>query len=352
MKKIIITMLVALLVIATTQAKPVVKVTPKKHATEQVVDQNDAAQDEVAQDEAVEDNPDAAVEEAVQAAKEASEKPIIDKDGIIIFKDGETVKVKFSDMNRIIKEHLDDTLINEDGLTIDTSDGRGMEVGSAEYNFAQDGMNLARDITTYLTVGAVFIVFFSLLFYYMHRRRRYKTVDRAIQAGYPLPDEFFGKRTPVMPQQPTTVYVNQIIPPTPDPNAPQGTQPAVGNMPPHAASGNSLNTVTDWSAFKNGFVTTAVGLGLMFFFLIAGMEAVAALMLIVIFVGVGKIFLAYQEQRNVRNFWQQQQWAQPQQPQQQQYEPQQPQQPQQWQQWNQQPQDVPPMPETPPEFRQ
>ena len=86
-------MLVALLVIATTQAKPVVKVTPKKHATEQVVDQNDAAQDEVAQDEAVEDNPDAAVEEAVQAAKEASEKPIIDKDGIIIFKDGETVKV-------------------------------------------------------------------------------------------------------------------------------------------------------------------------------------------------------------------------------------------------------------------
>ena len=67
MKKIIITMLVALLVIATTQAKPVVKVTPKKHATEQVVDQNDAAQDEVAQDEAVEDDPDAAVEEAVQA---------------------------------------------------------------------------------------------------------------------------------------------------------------------------------------------------------------------------------------------------------------------------------------------
>ena len=55
MKKIIITMLVALLVIATTQAKPVVKVTPKKHATEQVVDQNDAAQDEVAQDEAVEE---------------------------------------------------------------------------------------------------------------------------------------------------------------------------------------------------------------------------------------------------------------------------------------------------------
>ena len=119
MKKIIITMLVALLVIATTQAKPVVKVTPKKHATEQVVDQNDAAQDEVAQDEAVEDDPDAAVEEAVQAAKEAAEKPIIDKDGIIIFKDGETVKVKFSDMHRIIKEHLDDTLINEDGLTID-----------------------------------------------------------------------------------------------------------------------------------------------------------------------------------------------------------------------------------------
>lgn len=328
MKKIFITLLVALVVIATAQARPVLKVVPKKHATEQTVDKENSAQDEAAVDEA------ATAEENV----EPSEKPVIDKDGIIIKKDGKTVKVKFGDMNRIIKDHLDDTLISDDGLTIETNDGNRMTVGSAEYNLAQDGMNLARDITTSFAVAVVFIVFFSLLFYYLHRRRKYKTVDRAIHAGYPLPDEFFGKRSQVTPQQPTTVYVNQIIPPTPDPNAPQGSQPAPGYV-----KGNTGNTITDWTPFRSGITTTAVGIGLLFFFLIIGMEAIAALMLIVVFVGLGKIFTAYQEQQSLKNFWQQQQWTQPQQD---------PQQPQQWQQWNQNTEDVPPMPETPPEFKQ
>ncbi|MBO4722900.1 MAG: hypothetical protein J5629_08200 [Muribaculaceae bacterium] len=332
MKKIIITMLVAMLVLATAQAKPEKNVSHKNVGTEQTVAKA-SEQEEAKQANAEND----------ESKTNVTDKVKLTKDGIVVKDDnGNAVEVNVSDLNRIINEHLDDTVLS---ITPDES----IEINSENVNaMAQRGMDLAQDIARAFFVAIVFIVFFSLLFYYLHRRRKYKTVDRAIQAGYPLPDEFFGKRSLHTPQQPTNVYVTQVPPPSANSDMSEGSQPAPGTIPPnYGQSSNPLNNITDWTPFKKGIRITAWGLGLLFFFWILGAQPMAALMVIVVFIGLGKLFITYQEQQSLRNQWQQQQWMQ---------QPQQPQQgeQQQWQQWGQQqtPNNVPPMPETPPEFNQ
>ena len=207
MKRIIITMLVALIVLVNIEARPIKKAVPATATTTEAVEKaNEQQTDEQAAvtESASEQNAEDGNEEDASASKKMK----FDTDGVFIKdKDGNTVKVKFGDLSRIVRDHLDDTLLNEEILSADVNgeDFNNMEVGSATYNFAQDGMDLARDISTGFFISIVWIVALSLLFYYLHRRRKYKTVDRAIQAGYPLPDEFFGKRSQPMPQQPTTV---------------------------------------------------------------------------------------------------------------------------------------------------
>lgn len=328
MKKIIFTILVAVMTFTAAQAGPEKKGNHKDVATEQKVETSEQ-------------------KEANEPSTNGEETYVTDKvkltsDGIVVKDDeGNDVKVKIDDLNRIINEHLDDTVL---------SSAHGpVEINSENVNeMAHRGMDLAEDIARAFFTAIVCIVFFSLLFYYLHRRRKYKTVDRAIQAGYPLPDEFFGKRSQHVPQQPTTVYVTQVTPPEPNPNAPHDSQAAPGAVPPaYGQSNNPLNNITDWTPFKKGFRITAWGLGLLLFFWIVGATPVAALMVIVVFIGLGKLFVTYQEQQNLKNQWQQQQWTQQQWAQQPQQNAQ-----QQWQQWTpqQQPNNVHPMPDTPPEF--
>ena len=326
MKKIIFTILVAVMTLTAVHAGPDKKGNHKGVATEQKVETSE-------QKEA--DEPSINGEETY-----VTDKVKLTKDGVVVKDDeGNDVKVNIDDLNRIINENLDDTVL---------SDAHGpIEIDSQNVNeMATRGMDLAEDIARAFFTAIVCIVFFSLLFYYLHRRRKYKTVDRAIQAGYPLPDEFYGKRSQHIPQQPTTVYVTQVTPPAANPNMPNDSQAAQGAVPPaYDQSSNPLKNITDWRPFKKGFRITAWGLGLLLFFWIVGATPVAALMVIVVFIGLGKLFVAYQEQQNLKNLWQQQQWTQqpqqPQQPQQQWQQPRQPQQPH---------DDVPPIPETPPEF--
>ncbi len=328
MKKIIFTILVAVMTLTAAQAGPEKKGNHKDVVTEQKVETSEQ-------------------KEANEPSTNGEETYVTDKvkltsDGIVVKDDeGNDVKVNINDLNRIINEHLNDTVL---------SSAHGpVEINSENVNeMAHRGMDLAEDIARAFFTAIVCIVFFSLLFYYLHRRRKYKTVDRAIQAGYPLPDEFFGKRSQHVPQQPTTVYVTQVTPPEPNPNAPYDAQTAPGAVPPaYGQSNNPLNNITDWAPFKKGFRITAWGLGLLLFFWIVGATPVAALMVIVVFIGLGKLFVTYQEQQNLKNQWQQQQWTQQQWAQQPQQNAQ-----QQWQQWTpqQQPNNVPPMPDTPPEF--
>lgn len=284
MKKTIILLLVTLMAIAPASARVNKRVATKAKA------------DTTAQVEAA----------TLENADSIDPRVTVTKRGVVVRDhEGKAVEVKFGDVSRILGEHLDDTLLSIDGIA-DVDENVDSESSNnwyrEEYNPVQDGMKLARDIS--ITFGWVIItvVFLSLLFYYMHRRRKYKTVDRAIQAGYPLPNEFYGKRTPHAPQ-PTTVYINQISP---------SNDATATNAAPvmQTGSSNPLNNITDWAPYKGGFITTAVGLCLMLFFLINNAEAMAALMLIIVFIGMWKLFTTYQTQQSIKQYWQQQQWTQ------------------------------------------
>ncbi len=244
----------------------------------------------------------------------ATEPKVSVTDSVInVITNGKRVAIKYADLEKFVNRHLDDTLLNmaeADEGTEDEATTLSYSYRQQEADMAREGMSLARDIARYFAWSLMVVVFMVLLFYYMHRRRKYKTIDNAIKNNYPLPDEFFGKRVARAPQPPTTVYVNHIAPPAPDASAPQGSQPAPGAMPPYRASGNPLNNITDWAPFKSGIYTLAWGIGLMLFFWIAGAAPIAALMTIVILIGLYKIFTVYQEQQSLRNFWQQQQWMQ------------------------------------------
>lgn len=233
------------------------------------------------------------------------EKVRIGEKGLVIQKDGKEVEIKFGDLGRIISKHLDDTLLNSSGIVIDTDDECDTDFDSKEWReegikVAHEGMNLARDIASYFAWALVGIVFLSLLFYYLHRRRKYKTVDRAIMNNYPLPNEFYGKRTPHAPQ-PTTVYINQVAPSSNATSTPAAMS---------TTSSTPINNITDWAPYKSGFITTIVGLCMVLFFLVLGSQAMAALMLIIVFIGMWKLFTTYQEQQSIKQYWQQQQWAQ------------------------------------------
>ena len=253
---------------------------------------------------------------ATAATELTGDKVNLSDSSITINSDGKQMVIKFGDLKKIIKDHLDDTVLSSTGVvTFVDDDDDEFDEGEdsaviakkdieAMHDVRKDLLWTARSVTQSVAVAMVFIVFFALLFYYLHRRRRYKTIERAIQAGYTLPDEFYGKRQVQVQQQPATIYVNNV--------APQAGTPAGGNVPPAVpqSNPNPLKNITDWAPFKSGLTTTSVGLGLMLFFLVAGSRAMAALMMIIVFVGMSKLFITYQEQQNMKAMWQSRMWAQ------------------------------------------
>ena len=239
-------------------------------------------------------------------------------DSVSVVRGGDTVLVvDRAGVEASINDFLGDTLLTAD----DAYDAREeREYYLNERMTIDGGMRLARNIVAMLALGTIVIVFLALLFAYLNRRRKYKMVEKAIENNYPLPAELLGGRT----VQQHNIYVTQPAAapqaPAATPQAPAATPqaPAVQGVPQPAAT--QTRAVTNWAAYKGGFITAAVGLGLMLFFAAAGATPMVALMSIILFVGLGKMFLVYQEQRNGvwmvnRQVTQQPPQQQPQQPQ-------------------------------------
>ena len=254
---------------------------------------------------------------------------IVNGDTTIVRVSGDTAIVNAAEeaaaaVGETVNEALNDTVYdgNYEGVTED------------EVQFMHEGMRTARNITLGIIAGAIFITFLALLFYYLNRRRKYKMIEKAIENGYPLPPEMLGGHT----VQQHNIYVT---PPTqPQPQMPQQPQQQASGaipvgVPQRIPVGQPLS---QWQTYRGGIITTIVGFSLMLFFLAAGATPMVALMSIILFIGLAKVFFTYQEQRNITNIYTNAtQQPQPQQPQQQ---PQQPAQPQR------------PVQPTPPPFRQ
>lgn len=235
-------------------------------------------------------------------------------DTTTVIENGDTTRVVGGiNIGKIIERALGDTVVSpgDDAEDVETAAdaAEGYYNREADMRTRQAMMqNMVQNIVGYTVVGAIFIIFFSLLFYYLHRKAKYRMMEKAIENNYPLPGTpVMGQETPIQPQ------------PQPEGSHPQPQpQPQVAGLA--RLSFNGVQPYLDWRSFHRSFILIAVGVALMLFFAAAGSIEMVALMSILVLIGAAQALINYQQQKQMiaRQLWQQQHGPQPpvQQPQQ------------------------------------
>ena len=242
-------------------------------------------------------------------------------DTTIITNGEDTVRfVGVNGLSKRITALLDDTLLNlkaeesqNDSVALQSTEAQ-QEIERLKANVEMQTVwsNMASEIMSYIMTGIAFIVLFSLFFYYLHRRRKYKMVEKAIENNYPLPGYIFGATqeaprvvyTPMPTPPPFNGNRNDAVTGTPLNNtgAAQQGQPYAAQMPQRP-----IGDHIDWHQMKGGFMTAITGLAFMLFFALTGATPLACMFTILLLMGLGKMWLNYQDQKNAISTWKQQQ---------------------------------------------
>ena len=247
---------------------------------------------------------------AMPAFTTRADKVEIIGDTLVAVSGSDTVRLSgAAEIQKYIARMLDDTVlqVKEGGdslaAEVDSKDREFIEAAT-DHDLHKMWSDTARDINGAFLCTLLAIIFVSLMFRYLHRRRKYKMVEKAIENNYTLPDGVFG----------TTSRTTQtiIMPPVPE-----GPQPVVGT-PINGAQGNAaraqataqkmpMSRSINWMALKGGFIWAAIGVALMLAFATANAPFMVALCAIPTLIGAGKMFVAYQEQRDAVDAWNQRQ---------------------------------------------
>ena len=209
-----------------------------------------------------------------------------------------------------IKSSLNDTVISNVAAVAD--DGENENAGNADnyerqryYDYRQrvNTQQTELVITCVVFGSIIFIVFLCLVFFYMHRRARYRMIEKAIENDYELPASVAGMypRNMQQPAAPQQIIVNQ----------PQHQQPSANPMPPFRqmeasqaySYGRMGGTPTlpgqyNVQGFKNGAIWAGIGLCLMLFWATVDAEPMVALSAIPVIIGAIKLFGEFFKQRN------------------------------------------------------
>lgn len=232
-------------------------------------------------------------------------------DTTTVIEDGDTTRVVGGiNIGKIIERALGDTLVS----TADSAeDADGAADDADAYDNREANMRarqammqeMVQNIVTCTVVGVIFIIFFSLLFYYLHRKAKYRMMEKAIENNYPLPGTpMMGRQAPVQ-SQPIAQPQSQSQPQS---AAPQPPVAGLANL-----GFNNVQPYLDWRSFHRSFMLIAVGVALMLFFAAAGSIEMVALMSILVLIGAAQALINYQQQKQViaRQLWQQQHGQQP-----------------------------------------
>lgn len=209
-----------------------------------------------------------------------------------------------------IKSSLNDTVISNVAAVAD--DGENDNAGNADnyerqryYDYRQrvNTQQTELVITCVVFGSIIFIVFLCLVFFYMHRRAKYRMIEKAIENDYELPTSVAGMypRNMQQPAAPQPIIVNQ----------PQHQQPGANPVPPFRQMeasqaygyGRMSGTPTlpgqyNVQGFKNGAIWAGIGLCLMLFWATVGAEPMVALSAIPVIIGAIKLFGEFFKQRN------------------------------------------------------
>jgi hypothetical protein len=166
-------------------------------------------------------------------------------------------KVNPKDLKNYINKKLSDTVV-------DTKRAAATDENAKEAEPTHPGMNFSTDVddngVPVSVVAVVFIVFGTIIvivvaalyFSYLHRRRKYQLIEKAIEQNYQLPEGVFNS----------------------------------------VDMGSSKSRNADWGSLRSGVLFCAWGVAIMVFFLIEG-EELAAVGLALLLIGVAKLYIAY-----------------------------------------------------------
>lgn len=246
-----------------------------------------------------------------------------------IVMNGDTVRVTDSEVKKTISKAINDTLWSETAKTADDDETYNYMALDNDARLKEASMwsSTVKQITVSMCFCIMVVVFLSLLFYLLHRRAKYRVIEKAIENNYPLPPSLGGtptyKQAPQRPDAWRNYAPQQQPQPQPQPQAQPQPQP---QQPPYQQGMNApmlpnMPYRVNYMAYKKSFVLVCVGFMMAMFFDSAGASPMVFLSFIIVLLGLGKGFVIYKEQKQDQDYWrwqmQQQQPQQvPQQPQQ------------------------------------
>lgn len=253
-------------------------------------------------------------------------------DTTTIVMNGDTVRVTDGEVKKTISKAINDTLWSEKAETADDDETYNYMALDNDARLKEASMwsSTVKQISISMCFCIMVVVFLSLLFYLLHRRAKYRVIEKAIENNYPLPPSLGGtptyKQAPQRPDAWQNYAPQQQPQPQPQPQAQAQPQPQP-QQPPYQQGMNApmqpnMPYRVNYMAYKKSFVLVTVGLMAAMFFESAGASPMVCLSMIVVLLGLGKGFVIYKEQKQDQDYWRWQ--MQQQQPQQQ--VPQQPQQ--------------------------
>lgn len=248
-------------------------------------------------------------------------------DTTTIVMNGDTVRVTDGEVKKTISKAINDTLWSEKAETADDDETYNYMALDNDARLKEASMwsSTVKQISISMCFCIMVVVFLSLLFYLLHRRAKYRVIEKAIENNYPLPPSLGGtptyKQAPQRPDAWRNYAPQQQPQPQPQPQAqPQPQQPPY-QQGMNAPMQPNMPYRVNYMAYKKSFVLVCVGFMMAMFFDSAGASPMVFLSMIVVLLGLGKGFVIYKEQKQDQDYWrwqmqQQQQQQVPQQPQQ------------------------------------
>lgn len=250
-------------------------------------------------------------------------------DTTTIVMNGDTVRVTDGEVKKTISKAINDTLWSEKAETADDDETYNYMALDNDARLKEASMwsSTVKQISISMCFCIMVVVFLSLLFYLLHRRAKYRVIEKAIENNYPLPPSLGGtptyKQAPQRPDAWRNYAPQQQPQPQPQPQPQAQAQP---QQPPYQQGMNApmqpnMPYRVNYMAYKKSFVLVCVGFMMAMFFDSAGASPMVFLSFIIVLLGLGKGFVIYKEQKQDQDYWrwqmqQQQQQQVPQQPQQ------------------------------------
>lgn len=234
-------------------------------------------------------------------------------DSIIIQENGKTIVAPNAKaIVEAVKSSLNDTVISNVAADSEDSDFSSDVDNEREryYNYRQSISTRQTEVLIVLVVfgSIVLIILLCLVFFYMHRRAKYRMIEKAIENDYELPASVAGlyPRNLQQPTPPQPIIINQQ-----QPGNGQPQQPGANQMPPFRqmeanqtyeyskiGSGILMPGQYNIQGFKGSIIWAAVGICLILFFGSAGFKQIVALSAIPLIVGIVKFIDEFFKQRS------------------------------------------------------